>query len=85
MKRMDQLDSTSPNLSLLMAILSPLLLWLGYLIDGIQGFWIHYKEFFEFIKFIFECFAWGGGGTIGLVAFVKLLQDNGFIPKGKSK
>ncbi len=85
MKRMDQLDSSSSSLNTLYAILSPILLWLGYYIDGLQVFWAHHQILIEVIKDTFECFAWGGGGTIGLVTFIKFLQDNGWIRKGKPK
>jgi len=37
----------------------------------------------EIIGILFQWFAWGGAGTVGAITFLRFLQDNGFIKKGK--
>lgn len=39
----------------------------------------------EVIGLLFQWFAWGGAGTVGAITFIRFLQDNGWIPKGKRK
>ncbi len=77
MKSMEPMDSTSPN-NFIMFLATFLLALLGEL-----GAFI--RENHDTIGMFFQWFAWGGAGTVGLVSFIKMLQDNGFLPKGRAK
>ncbi len=78
MKRMENLDSTSPNTNGITFLATILLAVIGEL-----GHFI--RENHDTIGMLFQWFAWGGAGTVGVVTVIKLLQDNGFLPKGKPK
>ncbi len=65
----------SNGVNLFAAIMLALLGELGHFI----------RENHETIGLLFQWFAWGGAGTVGLVTFIRFLQDNGWIKKGKAK
>lgn len=74
---MEPLDSTSPNngLNLLAALMLALIGELGHFI----------RENHDTIGMLFQWFAWGGAGTVGAITFIRFLQDNGWVKKGKPK
>lgn len=66
-------------------LITTTLAWLGRMINQLELFSTNYEKLIDFIKFGFECFAWGGAGMVGLITFIKFLQENGWVKKGKPK
>lgn len=42
-----------------------------------------HSEIVNAITLLFQWFAWSGAGIVGVITFIKFLQDNGWIKKGK--
>jgi len=49
------------------------------------GFMEAHNDVLSVISFLFQMFAWGGAGVIGIVSVLKYLQDTGWINMKKKK